>query len=445
MADRGHDADPPEERVGEAPLELREVVEVHAVHARQERERDEDGADDREHLHDLVHPVAHRGHVGLGEPPRHLAVGLDDVDRLHRVVVDVAHVGARHVREALVRLALHLREHLAHRPERAPHQQQLALGAVDLLDHLGARALQHQVLEQLETVAEVLEDREGLVHDRVDQRVAEEARVVHPQLRARRADALADRVPDVARRLLEREHRAVADEDAHLLGVQLPLAQLQLARDDEEPRLVGAVVLVGLHLGTLRHVQHVLERERVQAILLGERAHHAQVREAVDVDPAHRRPVLAVARDERGQVLDLLEHRLLRRVVDAAHPHRRALRRDRRQVLRLDARGRAGRLALEAPRQAQAALALRRALARPREGGRARRSAGRGRPGACGPVRGEDHVERAVRGALRGSGGWRGLGGSRARRRVDRDVRAVGLAHPSQSYARPAGGSTPPR
>ena len=101
---------------------------------------------------------------------------------------------------------------------------------MDLLDRVLGRVLEDAVLELLQAVAEVLQDRERLVHDRVDQRVGEEARVVPPQLRARRPDPLADRVPHVARGLLEGQHRLVADEDADLLGVELALAQLQLAR-----------------------------------------------------------------------------------------------------------------------------------------------------------------------------------------------------------------------
>ena len=137
-------------------------------------------------------------------------------------------------------LALHPAEHLAHRPHRPPHQEQLPLHAVDLLDGVLARVLEDAVLELLEAVAELLQDREGLVHDRVDQRVREEARVVAPQLRPRGPDALPDRVPDVAGGLLEGEHRPVPDEDADLLGVELAVAQLQLADDHEQAGLVGS-------------------------------------------------------------------------------------------------------------------------------------------------------------------------------------------------------------
>ena len=169
-------------------------------------------------------------------------------------------------------VALHPLQHLAHRPHRPPHQEQLPLHAVDLLDGVLARVLEDAVLQLLEAVAELLQDREGLVHDRVDQRVRQEARVVASQLRPRRPDALPDRVPDVTGGLLEREHRLVPDEDADLLGVELAVAQLQLADDDEETRLELPVRLVGLHLRPLRDVEHVLDGQRVEVVLLREGA-----------------------------------------------------------------------------------------------------------------------------------------------------------------------------
>ena len=92
------------------------------------------------------------------------------------------------------------------------------------------------------------------------------------QLRPRRPDALPDRVPHVAGGLLEGEHRLVPDEDADLLGVELAVAQLQLADDDEQARLELPVRLVGLHPRPLRDVEHVLDGQRVEVVLLREGA-----------------------------------------------------------------------------------------------------------------------------------------------------------------------------
>ena len=260
-------------------------------------------------------------------------------------------------------LALHLAEDLSHRPQRPPHEEQLPLHPVDLLDGVRARVLEDAVLQLLEPVSEQLQDGEGLVHDRVDQRVGQEARVVASEQRSRGPDPLANRVPHVARRLLEGQDGPVADEDAHLLRVQDVLAQLELADDDEQPRLEARVLLVGLHLGPLRHVEHVLDGQGVEVVLLGQGPDDAEVAEAVHVDPADRRPVGPVPGDEARQVLHLLGDGLLRRVVDAGDAGGDGLPRDGVQLVGLDARRRAGRRLLEPARQAQAALALRRTLA----------------------------------------------------------------------------------
>ena len=284
------------------------MVEVHPVDPGEEGQRDEDRAHDREHLHDLVHAVAHRGHVGLGEARRHLAVGLDDVDRLHRVVVDVADVGAGDLREALVGLALHLAEstsRIGHSARRTRSSSRFTRWISWMVS--GRRVLEDPVLQLLEAVAEQLQDREGLVHDRVDQRVREEARVVASQQRARRPDPLADRVPHVARGLLEGQHRPVADEDADLLRVQSCPSRSSSSRTMMNSRAwKPAVLLVGLHLGPLRHVEHVLDGQRVEVVLLGEGPDDAEVAEAVHVDPADGRPVGPVPGDEARQVLHLL-------------------------------------------------------------------------------------------------------------------------------------------
>jgi len=70
----------------------------------------------------------------------------------------------------------------------------------------------------------------------------------------------ADGIPNVARRFLEGQHGIVAYEDADLLAVDVSLDELHHAGDDEEPRLVGALVLVSLNLGALWNVKDVFDR-----------------------------------------------------------------------------------------------------------------------------------------------------------------------------------------
>src|SRR5690606_33901171 len=68
QADRHREHATEYDRIPVRPAELRHVprrrrVEVHAVHAGHEAERNEDRGDDRQHLHHLVHPVADDRHV----------------------------------------------------------------------------------------------------------------------------------------------------------------------------------------------------------------------------------------------------------------------------------------------------------------------------------------------------------------------------------------------
>ena len=135
--------------------------------------------------------------------------------------------------------------------------------------------LEHQLLELLEPVAVVLEDREAVVDDGVDQRVDEEARVVRPQPRARRL--IGCRIGSQMSPGLSWKVRTVRCPRkmliCSLLGACL---QLQHADDDEEPRLVPPSSRVRLDLRPLRDVEHVLDRERVEAVLVGERPDDAR-------------------------------------------------------------------------------------------------------------------------------------------------------------------------
>jgi len=99
----------PEDRISPLPIQLGEMAKVHSIDAGEESKGDEDGADDRQYLDDLVHAIAHGCHVRLGEPDGQLAVGLDDVDHLNRMLVDVADVSASDLRQTLVRFAVESR------------------------------------------------------------------------------------------------------------------------------------------------------------------------------------------------------------------------------------------------------------------------------------------------------------------------------------------------
>lgn len=82
--------------VAVGPVELGHVpatglgIEIHAVDACDEGERDEDGGDDGEHLHDFVHAVAEGRHVHVVQAENRFAQVFDVVDDLGHVIVHVA-------------------------------------------------------------------------------------------------------------------------------------------------------------------------------------------------------------------------------------------------------------------------------------------------------------------------------------------------------------------
>ena len=58
-------------------MQFRDVVEVHSVDAGDEGQGNEDRGDDRQHLHDLVHPVADAGKVEIHDAGQQVPLRLD--------------------------------------------------------------------------------------------------------------------------------------------------------------------------------------------------------------------------------------------------------------------------------------------------------------------------------------------------------------------------------
>nr|GFD02478.1 hypothetical protein [Tanacetum cinerariifolium] len=69
------------------------VLKVHAVEAHHEAERDEDGANDSQHLHYLIHAVALVGEEEVGQRRNVVAVAFGQVQGLNGVVVGIAVIG----------------------------------------------------------------------------------------------------------------------------------------------------------------------------------------------------------------------------------------------------------------------------------------------------------------------------------------------------------------
>ena len=122
-----------------------------------------------------------------------------------------------------------------------------------------------------------------------------------------------------------------------------------------------AVGVEGVDLRALRHVEQVLDRERVQPVLLRESTDDAEVAQAVDVDPPDRGPVRAVLPDEGLNVLDVLDEHAVGAVVDRGDAHGARLAGHLRELVELDA-GDGSRWLLPPPAQETKATARRRRL-----------------------------------------------------------------------------------
>ncbi len=118
----------------------RDVVEVHAVDARQERERDEDARHQRQHLHHLVGALADVREVQVHQRDAHLAGRVDGFHDLRDVVVGVAQEDAHGVADEGRVVAQQRRERLALRCADAADHHEPALDLVDLRERVVLRA-----------------------------------------------------------------------------------------------------------------------------------------------------------------------------------------------------------------------------------------------------------------------------------------------------------------
>ena len=149
-------------------------------------------------------------------------------------------------------------------------------------DLLGA-LLEHVVLDRVELVADLVEDREAVVEEVVEDVVEQVARPLREQLLAELVVLLAAREEASHRQQLDgrqRDEVAVADEQVELGCVQ-PLDRLVVDREVEDAE---QVVRVLVDLRPLPAREHVLEVERVPAEALGEQRRLLE-RRRVEVDP----------------------------------------------------------------------------------------------------------------------------------------------------------------
>ena len=76
-------------------MQLRHIVEVHAVDAGDDGQRHKDDGDNRQHAHLLVHAIGLEGKINVHHAQHHITRGIKRFDKLHIVVVHIAQIDGR--------------------------------------------------------------------------------------------------------------------------------------------------------------------------------------------------------------------------------------------------------------------------------------------------------------------------------------------------------------
>jgi Potassium-transporting ATPase A subunit len=244
---------------------------------------------------------------------------LDQIDDLDAMVVDVPQIGLGVLGRDLVPIALELGDHVPERPRRAAQQEELPPDRVDSLDRGPRRGLKQLLVQLRQPIGYLFEQRVVAVDDPVEQGVEQEAGVAVPKARFRVADALPDRLEILPVHVLECEQRRTPEEQADLVAVERTASFVDRAGDHEQParQVLGAREV--LDFRPFEGMDHVLDRQRMELILLRDRPQDLHLCQAVDVDPADPRPRRSMVGQELVEPVDLADLELLRRVVDAGH------------------------------------------------------------------------------------------------------------------------------
>src|SRR5437588_117098 len=279
--DHAHEPGHHEQRQGIAkgPRQLWHGVEVHAVDAGDQRRHHEHHGERGEPLHDRVQVVAGDGQVRLEHRGHEVAVQVQLVEDTDEVVIQVLVVGDRLVVDQLHIAAQQRVRHVPQRSKNASQLEQPPLQVQHLAQRLHAfLALDDPVLEGVDLLAQLVEQREVAVDHRVEERV----------------EQAAGSPPDGVRALLEAahhvlDHRGTAPVHRHDVarpGEDVDLPQLGSAAASShltggEPgmRLAHGQNLVGhndvlpgvaVDLGSLVAEVDVLLREGMNAQLVAQ-------------------------------------------------------------------------------------------------------------------------------------------------------------------------------
>src|SRR5712692_9090599 len=256
--DAAHDR-PPGLRCPEA-----RKTDVHPEDARDQRHREEDHADHRQDAQHVVHLVRDDRLVRLLERVDDLLVVVEHVPDSLRSVDDVVEVELELLGQEALGMALEPAQRGALGLVDLAVRDDLLLDVGDVADDLLGAALEHLVLDRVELVPDLVQDREAVVEEVVEDVVEEVAGALAEQARAKclvLVAALEEAGDGKQLDGRQRDQEVGAEEDVELGGVQAldGLVVDREVEDDEE--VLG--VLVDLRPLALR--EHVLEVERVPA------------------------------------------------------------------------------------------------------------------------------------------------------------------------------------
>ncbi len=247
-------------------------IDVHAEDARDQRQRQDRDAEQGQDPQDVGLLVGDDRLVRRLEPLDDLLVVLEEVPDALGGVDDVVEVELEVLREEALGVPLEQPQGRALGLDRLPIGDDLLLRVRDVSDdRLLARALEHLVLDGVELVLDLVEDREAVVEQVVQDVVEQVSRALREELVAQLVVALAAcEEPRDGEQLgvRQRDEEVVAEEDVELGRVE-PLDSLVVRREVKDDEEVAGVV-VDLRPLPLR--EHVLDVELVEAEAVGELA-----------------------------------------------------------------------------------------------------------------------------------------------------------------------------
>src|SRR5215471_6664596 len=275
-------------------------AEVLAEEPGEEGQRQEDGGDEGELLHDHVELVRHGGQVGVHRAGQQIAVAVHEVADPDQVVVQIPEVALDLPGHAgqLVYTGDQRGDHVTLRRDHLPHADQPAFGVEELGQLLVGRLGEDRVLQLVDAVIEPRQDREEAIGQLIEY-------VVHQEQPADGLGPVGQPVTHLG------EGCAIAVPDGH----QVPLGVEEVNLDHVLARLLYAVgdqlreVVVVLDLRALPELGGILNGKLMDAELGGQDAELVSVRPvevkpeqlALVQQPPHR---LAARRGSRAVLLD---------------------------------------------------------------------------------------------------------------------------------------------